>query len=404
MVQDEMPSEAPATKASVRIRQPNARRVYLDPSSPSIRSIARVVVVTLLIVFIANRIENIIGALTFLAFLVVISIFFSYLIDPLVRLIRRPFETTKYETLMPRSVAIIVTYVLVGIGLGAVIASVAPKAIEQGKEFGANFPAYATGIQQGFSELNRRFDRLRVPEDVQAKINEQALAMGERVTAGFGNFIISAVTYLPWLIIIPIFSFFFLKDVNGFRLVVLRMFPAGRWRSRADAVLQDVNDTLAAYIRAQLISCLLIGVLCTVAFYLIGLKYALLLGILAAIFEFVPLLGPLTTAIIVVLTSAFSTEPWNAVYVAIFLIVLRIAQDYFIYPRIVRGGIELHPVVIILSVLAGEQAAGIPGVFISIPIVAIATVFYRHIVEHQGGRGVFARLIESEEKTVEEQV
>lgn len=404
MPDNEMPSEAPATKASVRVRQPNARRVYLDPSSPSIRSIARVVIVTLLIVFVANRIENIIGALTFLAFLVVISVFFSYLIDPLVRLIRRPFEGTKFEKLMPRSVAIIITYVLVGVGLGAVIASIAPKVIEQGKEFGANFPAYATGIQQGFSDLNRRFDRLRVPEDVQTKINEQALALGERVTAGFGNSIISAVTYLPWLIIIPVFSFFFLKDVNSFRLVVLRMFPAGRWRSRADKVLEDVNNTLAAYIRAQLISCLLIGTLCTIGFYLIGLKYALLLGILAAIFEFVPMLGPLTIAIIVILTSAFSDQPSNAFYVAIFLIALRIAQDYIFYPRIVRGGIELHPVVIILSVLAGEQAAGIPGVFISIPIVAIATVFYRHIVEHQGGRGVFARLIESEEKTVEEQV
>ena len=404
MPENEIPSETPTTKTSVRARQPNARRVYLDPSTPSIRSIARVVVVTMLILFVANRIENIIGALTFLVFLVVVSIFLAYLIDPLVRLVRQPFKETKFEWLMPRSVAILVTYVIVGVTLGIIIASIAPRVIEQGKEFGANFPEYANGLRTGLNDLNRRFDRLRVPDEVQARINEQALAIGERITAGFGNFIISAITYLPWLIIIPIFSFFFLKDVNSFRLVVLRMFPAGRWRTRADKVLQDVNTTLAAYTRAQLISCLLIGTICTIGFWAIGLKYALLLGILAAIFEFIPVLGPLTIAIIVVLTSAFSTQPQNAVYVAIFLIILRIAQDYIFYPRIVRGGIELHPVVIILSVLAGEQAAGIPGVFISIPVVAIATVFYRHIVEHQGGRGVFARLIESEEKAVEEQV
>ena len=404
MPESEIPSETPTTKTSARARQPNARRVYLDPSTPSIRSIARVVVITLLILFVANRIENIIGALTFLAFLVVISIFLAYLIDPLVRLVRHPFKETKFEWLMPRSVAIIVTYVIVGLTLGVIIASIAPRVIEQGKEFGANFPEYANGIRQGFNDINRRFDRLRIPDELQARINEQALLIGERITAGFGNFIITSLTYLPWLIIIPIFSFFFLKDVNSFRLVVLRVFPAGRWRTRADKVLQDVNVTLAAYIRAQLISCLLIGTICTIGFYLIGLKYALLLGILAAIFEFIPVLGPLTIAIVVILTSAFSDQPQNAVYVAIFLIVLRIVQDYIFYPRIVRGGIELHPVVIILSVLAGEQAAGIPGVFISIPVVAIATVFYRHIVEHQGGRGVFARLIESEEKAVEEQV
>ena len=385
-----------------RMQAPNARRVFLDPSSPSIRSIARVVIITLLIVFLANRIEAIIGALTFLTFLVVVSIFLAYLIDPLVRALQRPFADTKYERWMPRPLAIVLTYIMVGIVLGVAIAIVAPSVIQQGKDFGANFPAYAASFRQGLSDLNRRFDRLRVPEDVQARINEQAIAVGERITAGFGNALIGAATYLPWLIIIPIFSFFFLKDVTSFRIVVLRIFPAGRWRVRAEKVLQDVNATLAAYIRAQLISCLLIGTICTIAFYIIGLKYALLLGILAAIFEFIPVIGPLTIAIVVTLTAAFSDEPNSAFYVAGFLVVLRITQDYFFYPRIVRGGIHLHPVVIILSVLAGEQVAGIPGVFISIPIVAIATVFYRHIIEHQGGQGMFARLIESEESHPEE--
>lgn len=401
MAELENPDNLTDTKLT-RMRAPNARRVFLDPSSPSIRSIARVVFVTLLIVFVANRIETIIGALTFLTFLVVVSIFLAYLIDPLVRAIQRPFEGTNYERWMPKSLAIALTYVLVGATLSIAIASMAPSVIQQGKDFGANFPAYAASIRQGLSDLNRRFDRLRVPDDIQARINDQAIALGERITGGFGNALISAVSYLPWLIIIPIFSFFFLKDVSSFRIVVLRVFPAGRWRVRAEKVLQDVNATLAAYIRAQLISCLLIGTICTVAFYIIGLKYALLLGILAGIFEFIPVIGPLTIAIVVTLTAAFSDEPNHAFYVAGFLIVLRIIQDYFFYPRIVRGGIHLHPVVIILSVLAGEQVAGIPGVFISIPIVAIATVFYRHIIEHQGGRGMFARLIESEESHPEE--
>lgn len=402
MAEPEAPNNLTDGKLA-RMRAPNARRVFLDPTSPSIRSIARVVIITLLIVFVANRIEAIIGALTFLTFLVVVSIFLAYLIDPLVRAIQRPFLETKYERWMPKSLAITLTYILVGAVLSVAIASIAPSVIQQGKDFGANFPAYAASIRQGFSDLNRRFDRLRVPEDFQARINDQAIAMGERITAGFGNAIIGGAVYLPWLIIIPIFSFFFLKDVNSFRVVVLRVFPAGRWRLRAEKILHDVNATLAAYIRAQLISCLLIGTICTVGFYLIGLRYALLLGIIAGIFEFIPVIGPLTVAVIVVLASAFSDEPNNAFYVAGFLIALRIVQDYFFYPRIVQGGIHLHPVVIILSVLAGEQVAGIPGVFISIPIVAIATVFYRHIIEHQGGRGMFAKLIESEENQPDEE-
>jgi predicted PurR-regulated permease PerM len=379
-------------------------RVYLDPSSPSIRSIVRVVVVTLFLLFFANRIENIIGTLTFLSFLVVISVFLAYLLDPLVQLIRTPFRNTKFDKFMPRGIAILISYLIVGSVLAVLIASLAPRTIEQGKEFGLNLPTYASGIRQSFNDLNRRFDRLRLPEEVQTKINEQAISLGERVTSEFGNALINTITYLPWLIIIPIFSFFFLKDANTFRLTVLRMFPAGRWRMRAENVLQDVNSTLAAYTRAQLISCILIGTICTIGFYVIGLKYALLLGILAGIFEFVPLIGPAVLGIVAVSTAAFSDDPWKALYTLIFLIVLRITHDYVTYPRIVRGGIHLHPVVIILSVLAGEQAAGIPGVFISIPIVAIATVIYRNVIEHQGGRGLVTQLIESEHPPEQESV
>lgn len=70
------------------------------------------------------------------------------------------------------------------------------------------------------------------------------------------------------------------------------------------------------------------------------------------------------------------------------------------YPRIVREGIHLHPLAVILSVLAGEQIAGISGVFLSIPVVALLTVLYRHILDHRGKKGLFAEMFGSGE-TVE---
>jgi predicted PurR-regulated permease PerM len=383
-----------------RERQKNARRVFLDSSSPSFRSILRVVVVTLMLLFVANRLESLITSLTYLLFLLILSVFFAYFLDPLVKLIRRPFKARNVERFMPRSVAIVIAYAIVFTVVGLIIANVAPRVVDQGKEFGASLPTYANSIRQTFTDLNRRFDRLRVPEEVQTRINDQVTALGERITTSFGGSLIALISYLPWLIVIPILSFFFLKDVSAIRLAILRMFPPGRLRSRVEAVLHDFNTTLAAYTRAQLISCLLIGIVCTVGFYLIGLKYALLLGILAGIFEFVPLLGPLVVGIIAVSTAGFGEEPTRAIYTAIFLIVLRVLHDYVTYPRIVRGGIHLHPLLIILSVLAGEQVAGIPGVFIAIPIVALMTVIYRHVLEHQGSRGLLASL--TEEKPAEE--
>lgn len=397
-------SQQKTSRAALRERQQNARRVYLDPSSPSIRSIVRVVIITLLLLFVAGFVQTVIASLTYLFFLIVLSVFFAYLIDPLVRVIRRPFKERNLDKLMPRSLAIVVAYLFVFTVLGVAISYVAPRVTEEAKDFGANLPSYAQAFRERANDLNRRFDRLRIPDEVQAELNKKVSDLGSAITAALGGFVLISVTYLPWFLLVPILAFFFLKDVNMFRLSILRMFPAGRWRYRAEVVMADVNTTLAAYTRAQLISCVIIAVLCTLGFFAIGLKYALLLGILAGIFEFVPLLGPVTIGLIVTATAASSDNPWKAVYVAIFLIVLRIIHDYVTYPRIVRGGIHLHPLAIILAVLAGEQVGGIPGVFLSIPIVAVATVIYKHILEHQGRRGLLSGWIEDAESKPEEAV
>jgi len=370
--------------------EPPARRVVLDSSSPSVRSIVRVVLITLLILALAGSIVFIVSYITPLLFLIVLSVLVAYLIDPLVRVIRLPFKTYDLSKWMPRPLAIVIAYIIVIVVLGGAISYLAPRVVEQAKEFGTNIPTYIQSIQARTNEINRRFDRLRVPDEIQAELNKKVTDLGSGITTSIGNFLLLSVIYLPWFILVPILAFLFLKDANVFRLGVLRMFPAGRLRIRAESVLEDVNKTLAAYTRAQLISCLLIAVICTIGFYFLDLKYALLLGILAGIFEFVPLLGPLAIGIIVTLTALGSDDPWKALYAAIFLIVLRIVHDYVTYPRIVRGGIHLNPLVIILSVLAGEYLAGIPGVFIAIPIVAVATVIYRHILEHHGRTGILS--------------
>jgi predicted PurR-regulated permease PerM len=129
----------------------------------------------------------------------------------------------------------------------------------------------------------------------------------------------------------------------------------------------------------------------------------LLLGILAALLELIPLLGPLTIAIVATTVSGLESG-WEAMWTVIFLGVLRILQDYVIYPRIIREGIHLHPLAVILSVLAGEQVAGIPGVFIAIPLVALLTVLYKHLLEHTSSRGLFTGLLEPKENKENNQI
>ncbi len=375
------------------------RRVFLDPSLPGAGSVVRVVLIAVLTIFLVSVVIFGIYQLSFLLFLIVLSIFLAYLLDPLVGFIRRPFVYRNREKLMPRPVAILLSYLLVFGVLVIAIAYLAPLVAAQIREFAENLPNYATLVQERIQALNNRYEQLMISEEVQTEINTRISAIvgefGTQITALAGNTALEVVAYLPWLLLVPILAFFFLKDAALFRNMLLACFPSGRWRARAESFVTDVNNTLAGYTRAQLLSCLLIGTLCTLAFTLIGLDYALLLGILAGILEFIPLLGPLTIGIAATLVGGFSDNPAHAVWTAVFLIVLRIIHDYVTYPRIVRKGVHLHPLAVILSVLAGEQLAGIAGVFLSIPIVALITVLYKHILEHSGRTGMFAELFKT---------
>ena len=375
------------------------QRVSLVSSSPSPRSIVRVVVIVLLLLAVKDFLGLVIGSLTFLFFMIVLAIFLAYLINPLVDLIRRPFAAT-YPRLMPRSLAIGLSFLIVFAALSLSVYYLAPGVTQQARRFAENVPSYTQSVQSAINDMNRRLDRMRIPDSVQEQVNERInlflAASGTFLTTMLGLTAIYAVTYLPWLILVPILAFFFLKDAHLFKVGLLRVVPVGDWRSRVESVMADINNTLNAYARAQLISCLYIGVTCTIGFYLIGNDYALLLGILAGVLELIPLLGPLTIGILATMVSGFESGS-QAVVTALFLGLLRILQDYFVYPRIIREGIHLHPLAVILSVLAGEQVAGIPGVFIAIPLVALLTVVYKHILEHTSSRGLFTGLLEPKE-------
>ena len=375
-------------------------RVALVSSSPSARSIVRVVLIVLLLLAVRDFLGIVISSLTYLFFMIVLAIFFAYLINPLVNLIQRPFENVARGKLMPRSLAIALSFLLVFSVIATAVYLLAPKISEQAKTFATNIPTYTTAVQSSINDINRRLDRMRVSDSFQTQLNDRINAIldsaGTFITTLFGLGAIYLIGFLPWLVLIPILAFFFLKDAQLFRVALLRVVPVGDWRSRVESILSDVNNTLVAYTRAQIISCVWIGFVCTIGFYLIGNDYALLLGILAGVFELVPLIGPLTIAILATVIAGFESG-WQSLWTVIFLGLLRISQDYFVYPRIVREGIHLHPLAVILSVLAGEQVAGIAGVFIAIPIVALATVLYKHILQHTDSRGLFTGLLEPKE-------
>ncbi len=356
----------------------------------------RAVLRILLLVMALAALLWIVYRLTTVILLVVLSIFFAYLVAPLVDIVQRPIRLGSREYALPRGLAIAVVYVAVFFAVGAMIYLLAPQLAAQFPQFRQQAVDYYRTISTSSQRLNQYFMQHRMPEGVVKAVNDSVLgliAKAGEVASAAAEHMFGLLIYIPWFVLIPILGFFLLKDADSFRRSALAMLPRGRLRWRGDEFFQDVNSTLAAYIRAQLTACVLIGVISSVGFALIGMPSPLVLGLIAGMLEFVPLVGPLVVAILAALLALLHSGFGMAFVVLLFLGVLRIVQDYVIYPRIIGTGIHLHPLAVILAILSGAELAGVAGIFLAIPVIAILTVTYRHWLEHRGS-GTIAEVLE----------
>jgi predicted PurR-regulated permease PerM len=363
----------------------NNTRVTVETYNPPNRLVLRVLFLILLVLAILWVISKITGIIL----LLVLSIFFAYLVSPLVEFLRRPRTIGQRTIAIPKIVSITLAYLIILAGIVFVIFVILPSLSSQA-------PAFATQARSNWQSLGSKIQELtkysrRMPPPVVEAVDHAVPRISDTVVEGVKEFLnasLAYVIYVPWLILIPILAFFLLKDAEGFRRSALLMLPRGRWRWRGDEFFQDINSTLAAYIRAQLTACLFIGVVCAIGFTLLGLPGGLVMGVLAGFFEFVPLVGPLLIALMAAVLAMFHAGPFSAFLVLLFLGVLRIIQDYAVYPRLIGQGIHLHPLAVIFAILAGEKLGGVAGIFLAIPVVAILTVGYRHWMEHRGSEGI----------------
>ena len=352
-------------------------------SSPSI------VRTTLLILSVALGVAAALWTLYRLAgvlLLLVLAVFFAYLVAPLVEKLRRAIAVRGRKLVLPRPAAIGVIYVLLFGSIAAACVLLLPVLDDQLGQLAREVPGYVTRVQALWQSWQTGYQSHALPQEVRDAIDR---ATRQAVTAG-GTYVTNELlprlagwlVYLPWLILVPILAFFLLKDAQLLRKSALQILPRGHLRSRVDVFLVELNDTLAAYIRAQVTACLLIGLACTIGFLVIGVPYAVVLGITAGLLEFIPLAGPLTMGVLATGFAAFHSVG-QAVAVLLFLVVLRAVQDYVVYPKIVGNCVHLHPLAVILAILCGAELGGLAGIFLAIPAVAVITLACWHYRDHR---------------------
>lgn len=173
-------------------------------------------------------------------------------------------------------------------------------------------------------------------------------------------------------------AFILLSSAPSFQRSALRVLPRGHLQWRGEEYLRDVNSALASYVRAQTVAGVLVGITSVAGFVLLGLPSAVSMGVAAGVLELIPAIGPLTVMLMV--ATQAGDKVWSAL---IFLVVLRLAQDYLVYPRLVRRGLHMPTPAVILTVWGGAALAGAAGVILAVPAAAFATVSLRHWREYR---------------------
>jgi predicted PurR-regulated permease PerM len=306
-------------------------------------------------------------------FIFSLALLFAYLISPLVDLLDRalPASSTRTPALALSYVIFVLAVVLVGILIGS-------RVVNEAKALGTRLPGLMDKWEQPSPIASDTINSLKAELVVQVRTEmvRWSTDLFQALPAAGMKFL-SVASNLIFVVIVPVLAFLFLKDGGLIRQHTLDLVAPGPRRTLLDSLLDDTHLLLAHYMRALVLLSLATFVAYAVFFTIMGVPYGVLLAVVAGALEFIPMVGPLTAAAIILLVAGISGA--HLLAILIFLVAFRMFQDYFLSPHLMGQGVELHPLLVLFGVFAGGQVAGIAGTFLSVPVLAVARILYLRV-------------------------
>jgi len=308
-----------------------------------------------------------------------IALLFAYLLMPLVGLVER-FTPRQ----VPPGVALAIVFLLlIGALLGLAL-TLGSRLVDEANNLASRLPDLLK---------NRSWiDQIPLPSWLEPARQKIASWLQDQLNSGgqqfvpylrnIGGQILSGVKYLIYLVLLPILAFFFLKDGAAMRVNAVNSLFDPHRRPIVEDILDDVNRLLGDYIRALVLLACSGFVVNSLFLGISGAPYAVLLAMCAGVGEFLPVVGPAGAGLLILLVTGLAGYSHPLLYV-IFWILLRMFQDYVMSPFLMGRGVKLNPVLVLFGVLAGDQIAGVMGMFFSVPVIATLRVLF---VRLQRGR------------------
>ncbi len=305
----------------------------------------------------------------------VLGLVLAYLLLPLVHWLERHLPARFRDWGIARPLSIILTYLLFVLIIAGIIAFIVPVIGRQVGTFAEQVPEYYEQLGD-LVEKGRDWYDTNIPESWKATVEENLSEIAQGVLSqakdslfGVVRTVFSSIGFVIGLVIVPFWLFYILQDESRVKSGIMEaLHPELRRDVRSLATL--IDGVLSAYVRGQLLLCLFVGALATVALLIIGVPFAPVLGLIAGILEVLPNIGPYLGAVPAILV-ALATNPVSAIWVAVAFFAIQLIENLLLVPRISGKSVKLHPALVMMVLVIGGQLAGFWGMLIAVPITAI---------------------------------
>lgn len=269
------------------------------------------------------------------------------------------------------------TYLLLLAVVAIVLALLIPALIDQGQAFARDFPQTYERISDFVGGVTRQIEsRVGASINLGEWLGSRTELVGGAVQ-GVGGFLQGAVQTMALVVVGLVLGFYLLVDLPHLRRAALRLMPPDR-REEASKVASSVGTAMGGFFRGQLLVALIVGVMSSIGLLIIGLPYWLVVGFIAGFFNLIPLIGPFVGAVPAVIIALALRSPITALWVIVVMTVVQQIDNHFISPNVMRLTVRLHPVTVMISLIAGATLAGFWGMLLAVPLVASVKVITSH--------------------------
>jgi predicted PurR-regulated permease PerM len=308
------------------------------------------VIFTLLILYFVYLVRDVLAVL-------LISFILAVLIDPLADW----FEKKQ----IPRVLAVLLVYVILISLVGLIVVLLIPPLTAQFDQLTDKIPTYWEKIQSlGAEDLLTKYDSDALQKGL--KSIEENLAQG--IFTGLGGIFGGVVSFFLVLVL----TFYMIVEEKELKKLAHVLIPA-QYQPYLFQVASRMKEKMGAWLKGQLILCLIIGVAVFIGLSILGVEYALVLGLIAGFLEIIPYVGPWIAAALAIFI-ALGQSPILALMVLVFFIVLQQAENNLLVPKVMQKAVGLNPIISIIAVITGAKIAGFLGVLFAIPVASALSI------------------------------